>query len=120
MFNQGGGGGSNSRDKSIEPVDLVKQAYVVTSYYAMDLQVKINDGKRGMNIKTTFDNFRYGFLGLFNLVNTKSEFDNDLRKRVLAWKKIRTQGKISTKFCLQSLRLYDDFVKHLAFLKIID
>ena len=120
MFNQGGGSQGNSRDKTIEPVDLVKQAYVVTSYYAMDLQVKINDGKRGMNIKTTFDNFRYGFLGLFNLVNTRSEFDNDLRKRVLVWKKIRTQGKISTKFCLQSLRLYDDFVKHLAFLKIIE
>ena len=57
----------------------IERAYTAANYYAMKLRININNGQRS-GFRDTFEEFRYAFLGLYNMVKLKKKFDPKLLK----------------------------------------
>ena len=102
--------------EGVDPISLVGKAYAATNYFAMKLQCDINNGRRGEFLKPTFEEFRYGFIGLYNLVGHRADFDTVLQNEIDRWMQITTRNK-SLIFYRQSLFLYKKFRAHLVFLQ---
>ena len=105
--------------EGVEPVSLIEKAYTATNYFAMKLRIDINNGRRSDQLRPTFEELRYGFMGLYDLVGHRPDFDAALKKNIEYWAKIPTKKNKTVRFYLQSLQLYEKFKTHLVFLQEI-
>ena len=97
----------------IDQTERTEMAYNAASYYAMKLKIDLND-RRKAELRNSFDEFRYAFLGLYSIVRHKKGMDAKVRKAINRWSEIETKNRsLPIWFYVKTLRLYDRFVDDL-------
>ncbi len=106
--------------QSIDSWALAERTYVLTNYFAIKLQTDINK-RKGVNIlKPSYDEFRFGFLGLYHLVRHRDDFDEKLSHRIDQWERRKIPSNPSKQYYLYALKLYRAFKHQLALSQLIN
>lgn len=108
----------DSTTLTIDQEEMIISAYKATNYYAMKLEVDLNNGKRA-HLRRTFEDLRYALIGLYNTVRHHPDFDPKLKIEVEQWRAIRTKRKLSENYYRYSIKLYNKLIDHIAFIQIL-
>lgn len=115
------------KTENIDQKGRIEQTYAWANYFVTRLKIDLKNGdyrhKDDANraLRKTFEEFRHAFISLYDLVRHKDRFNKKLDVRIKKWININTaRNRMPNKFYVDTVRLYEDFVSHLAALKVID
>lgn len=123
--------------ENINQKAVIEKTLYMANHFQTQLQVLLKNGKyRSRYRNYVYDNnvkkareelaaaleeFRYSFMSLYEMTRHKDRFSKTLDKRILHWINQDTNRAIMpAKYYTDMLKLYKDFVNHLATLKVIE
>lgn len=104
--------------QQIDKAQQIEKAYDAINYYAMKLSIDLQNGRKN-GLRSTFEELRYGVLGMYAMVRHHPEFDPKLKKEIDKWRKTRTGKKLPMWYYRYTLNLYERFIDNLALIGLV-
>lgn len=99
--------------------DRIQQLYIELNYLSSVLLNQVNSNAPG-NVYFTFIEFRQGMYELYSSSYRYKNFNNELKRRYLHWKNIKTNTRPSNKFIYKSIKLYNDIIDELVRVEVLE
>jgi phage gpG-like protein len=107
--------------EGIDKAQQIEKAYDAINYYAMKLSIDLQNGRKD-GLRSTFEELRYGFVGMYAMVRHHPELNPKLKKEIDKWRKTRTgrTGKpLPSWYYRYTLNLYERFIDNLALIGLV-
>lgn len=104
--------------EGIDKAQQIEKAYDAINYYAMKLSIDLQNGKKN-ELRSTFEELRYGFVGMYAMVRHHPEFNPKLKKEIDKWRTTRTGKTLPLWYYRYTLNLFERFIDNLALIGLV-